>query len=248
MFGMAQRIQSLREDMKVTVADTRIELSEHIKSLGVTLDQHLTFDSYVGNVCKAAYFHIRGLRHIRSVMSRETANTVACAIVGSRLDYCNSLLAGISSKNLDRLQRVQNTLARLVTGTQRRERITLVLAELHWLPVRARITFKISTIVFKLQQNRHPSYLAELIQEHDSTRRLRSATQSLLIESDYRLKIGQRSFRCVATNTWNNLPDSLKLVNTLETFRKQLKSYLYDLSYNAELFSPFPRPRIACYI
>ena len=57
-------------------------------------------------------------------MSRETANTVACAIVGSRLDYCNSLLAGISSKNLDRLQRVQNTLARLVTGIQRREHIT----------------------------------------------------------------------------------------------------------------------------
>ena len=197
------------------------------------MDQHLTFDSHVGNVCKAAYFHIRGLRHVRSAKSRETANTVACAIVGSRLDYCNSLLAGIFSKNLDRLQRVQNTLARLVTGTQRREHITPVLAELHWLPVRARITSKISTIVFKLRQNRQPSYLAELIQEHDSTRRLRSSTQSQLIEPDYCLKIGQRSFRYVATNTWTNLPASLKLVNTLETFRKQLNSYLYDLSYNA---------------
>ena len=125
--------------------------------------QHLTFDSHVGNICKVAYIHIRGLRHVRSAMSRETANTVACAIVGSRLDYCNSLLAGMSSKNLDKLQRVQNTLARLVTGTQRREHITPVLAELHWLPVRARITFQISTIVFKLRQNRQPSYLAELI-------------------------------------------------------------------------------------
>ena len=104
MFGTAQRVQSLREDMKATVAGTPIELSEHIKSLGVTLDQHFTFDSHVSNVCKAAYFHIRGLRHVRSAMSRETANTVACAIVGSRLDYCNSLLEGLSSKNPDKLQ------------------------------------------------------------------------------------------------------------------------------------------------
>ena len=118
-----------------TVAGAPIAISKHIKSLGVTLDGKLSFDKHVDNVCRGCYFHIRALRHVRSAMSRDTANMVACAIVSSRLDYRNSVLAGMSSANLDRLQRVQNTLARVVTETRRRGHITPVLAGLHWLPV-----------------------------------------------------------------------------------------------------------------
>ena len=111
-----------------TVAGAPIVISKHIKSLGVTLDEKLFFDKHVDNVYRDCYFHIRALRHVRSAMSRETTNMVACAIVSSKFDYCNSVLAGMSSANLDRLQHVQNTLARVVTGTRRRDHITPVLA------------------------------------------------------------------------------------------------------------------------
>ena len=69
--------------------------------------------------CKASYFHIRALRHIRFSLTTEACKTIAAAIVGSRLDYCNSLLAGTSVSNLARLQLVQNTLARVVTEKSR---------------------------------------------------------------------------------------------------------------------------------
>ena len=105
-----------------------------LKSLGVIIDENLTFDEHVRNVCKASYYHIRGLRNIRAALSKDTACTVASAIVGSRLDYCNALLVGIPEANLDKLQRVQNTLARVVTGTRRRDHISPVLADLHCLP------------------------------------------------------------------------------------------------------------------
>ena len=82
------------------------------------------------------------------------------AIVGSRLDYCNSLLAGTSASNLARLQLVQNTLARVVAPKSRYCHITPVLAGLHWLPVRHRINFKIATIAFKVLHHQQPLYLS----------------------------------------------------------------------------------------
>ena len=62
-------------------------------------------------ICKACYFHIHELRHVRVTMSKDTAQMIACSIIGSRLDYCNALLAGMSEQNLNKLQRVQNSLA-----------------------------------------------------------------------------------------------------------------------------------------
>ena len=83
-------------------------------------------------------------------MSKETACTVASAIVDSRLDYCNAILVETSEANLSKLQCVQNILDRVVTGTRRSDHISSVLADLLWLPNRARITYKIATLVLKI--------------------------------------------------------------------------------------------------
>ena len=80
----------------------------------------------------------------------DDAKAVMTALVSSRFDYCNSVLSGTSQSNLSKLQRVQNAVARKVTTTSKREHITPVLAELHWLPVAARIDFKIAVITSNL--------------------------------------------------------------------------------------------------
>ena len=131
IYGTASRVQSLKGDTFITVAGAPVKLS----SLGVKIDENLTFNGYVRNICQASYYHIRGLRHIRTALSKDTTLPVASAIVGSRFDYCNALLIGISETNLDKLQHVQNTLARVVTETRRRDHISPVLADLHWLPI-----------------------------------------------------------------------------------------------------------------
>ena len=112
----------------------------------------MSFDKQVSETCKACYFHIRALRHIRASLTTEASKTRAAALVGSRLDFCNSLLAGTSVSNLARLQRVQNTLARVVTQKPRFCHITPVLSDLHWLPVRHRISFKIATVTYRVLQ------------------------------------------------------------------------------------------------
>jgi len=100
--------------------------------LGVTIDRHLTFDShYFTERMSSAYYHIRSLKHIRSCLPIDMAKTVASALVNSRLHYANSILYNTSSVNMLKLQRVQNSLARVVTYKKRVEHIHPVLHQLH---------------------------------------------------------------------------------------------------------------------
>jgi len=73
-------------------------LADQIKVLGVTLDKHLTFVDHVTAVCKSAYYHIRAMRHIRPAITEDMAKSIACALVGSRLDYANSVLLACHQK------------------------------------------------------------------------------------------------------------------------------------------------------
>jgi len=81
-----------------------------------TLDSALTFNQHVSNVVRACTYHTRALRHIRPLLTVDIAKSIATSTVGARLDYCNSLLYGTSEGNLDRVQRVQNQLARVVAN------------------------------------------------------------------------------------------------------------------------------------
>ena len=105
-------------------------------------------------------------------MTAEAAKTVAAAFISLRVDYCNSLLYGLPDTLLRKLQSVQNATARLITGTRRRDHITPVLRELHWLPIRERVNFKVAFLVRQSLSGQAPVYLADdccLVSE--STRR-----------------------------------------------------------------------------
>jgi len=181
----------------VCVAGSDIAFSVQLKSLGVTLDQGLSFDQHVGNTVKASNFNIRALRHIRPMLDKSVANTVACSIVSTRLDYCNSLLYGTSKGNIQRLQRVQNTLARVVSGTKKRDHIKPVLQDLHWLPVSQRIDYKVALITHKVLSTAQPQYLERLVKEYKPTRNLRSDGQRLLAKPNgLKSALASRSFTC----------------------------------------------------
>jgi hypothetical protein len=109
------------------VSNAVIPLVPTVRSLGVIIDQKLSFDQHVTNICKSCYYYIRSLRHVREPLPGGVAYTVACSLVGSRLNYCNSLFAGLTKSNFNKLQRVQNTLARVVLRRGKLEHNTLVL-------------------------------------------------------------------------------------------------------------------------
>ena len=141
---------------------------------------------------------------MRTSLPDDVTKTVACSIVNSRLDYCNSLLAGTSVSNLAKLQRVQNTLARVVLRRGKYDHISSALAELHWLPVKQRITFKLCTLAFNIKRTNQPSYLRQLLIDYEPPPCLRSSTQGFLRVDCSRSVIGSRAFKHSARfNSYN---------------------------------------------
>jgi len=162
------------------------------------------------------------------MLDKTVANTVACSIVSTRLDYCNSLLFGVSAKNIQRLQRVQNSLARVVAGSRRRDHIKPVLRDLHWLPVSQRIEYKVALITHKVLCSSQPSYLHSLMTEHKPTRYVQSENQRLLSKpSGLTSALGSRSFTRASETVWNRLPVDIRKTESTQCFKKKLKTHLF---------------------
>ena len=118
------------------------------RDLGVVIDSRLSLSDHVASVCRSGYNQLRQLQPVVRCSSEDATKTLVQAFIASRLDYCNALYYGIYDKLIRRLQSVQHAAARLVTGTMRSDHISLVLRQLHWLPVRQRVVFKVATLVY----------------------------------------------------------------------------------------------------
>src|SRR5664279_5162086 len=182
LVGSSAQLNAASSVDTVTVADVSLPLSTEIKSLGVVLDNKLTFDAHVAAVCKACNYHIWALRHIRRLLPLPVAQTLACSIVGARLDYCNSILHGASKSTVAKLQRIQNTLARVVLEKPKHSHSIELLRALHWLPVAQRIEFKLAVTTYKVRATATPIYLRNLLSDRvtNSSVSLRSSSRPLL--------------------------------------------------------------------
>ena len=194
----------------LTIAGSSIGLSSSSKILGITFDSALNFDAHISEICKSANFHLKALAHIRSFLSLSSANLVASSIIASRLDYCNSVLIGLSSYNIHRLQCVQNRAARIVLGVGRRTSVEPLLRQLHWLPVAKRIQYKTALVTFKTISTQQPTYLSSLLVPYNPSRSLRSSSGNFLTVPRVTTVFQSRAFSVAAPHLWNSLLVSLR--------------------------------------
>ena len=169
-------------------------------------------------------------------ISRSAAEKVVHALVSSRLDYCNGLLQNLPVCRLRPLQMAQNTAAWIITFTPRSEHITPVLMALHWLPVQARISYKTATLTFKALHGLTPDYVADMLKPYETTRCLRSSNTALLQTAPYSTSYGRRAFSIAAPILWNALPERIRLCDTYETFKSELKTLLFNRFYQWIVF------------
>jgi len=114
------------------------------------------------------------------------------------------------------------------------ERISPALQQLHWLPVKHRVTFKIATLMHKILQKRCPSYLADLVTfntTYSQRRQLRFSTTRSAAVRRARTQFGKRAFSVCGPIVWNSLPIALRNIDSYPAFRRALKSHLFSCAF-----------------
>lgn len=197
-----------------------IPVSLEAMNLGAKLDFQLSFSPHVSMVVSQSYKQISNIGKIRTYLTVEDLKTIVQSLVVSKLDYCNSLLYGVAEYEISRLQRLQNSCARLIFGKKKNESVSALLFDLHWLPVKQRIYFKILLFVFKFFRNKTPIYISQCLHISDF------ATYTLQIPRT-KTPYGDRAFENCAPRLWNALPISIKCIETIESFKKHLKHHLF---------------------
>ena len=148
----------------VSISGHNIPFSQSVRNLGVFIHETLSMDVHIKHLCRILFCQLRRLGKIRPFLSTDAANKLAISFVLTRLDSCNSLLAGLPDNKLNKLQRIQNHAARIVLRKSRHVSATSLLRTLHWLPVKARIQYKIACLCFQcLSHNTMPPYLSDLL-------------------------------------------------------------------------------------
>ncbi|XDV51162.1 hypothetical protein PO909_020089, partial [Leuciscus waleckii] len=204
-----------------------------VRNLGIIMDSTLSYRTHINHITKLFFFHLRNISRFGPSLTLSTAEILIHAFITSRLDYCNSLLYGLPTNQLQKLQYIQNSAARLLTHTRSREHITPVLQQLHWLPVHYRIQYKLLLLTYKSLHNLAPPYLTELLEQHQPTRHLRSAGTNRLtpIVRTNRRTLGDRAFAITAPTLWNSLPTSIRNSDSLPNFKSVLKTHLFKLAF-----------------
>ena len=179
--------------------------------------------SHIFKLVQSCFCSLRQIRSIRRSLTFDAARKLICSLIHSRVDYCNSLFAGLPAQSIDRLQSILNVSARLACGLYKYDHITLALRDrLHWLPMQQRITYKLCLLTFKGIQGKAPPYIVELckcVNTIESRHRLRSAAGGQLIVPLTFTDIGKRAFAYAGPSAWrNSLPTDGPLAwNSLPT-------------------------------
>ena len=217
--------------------DTQLQPRESAKNLGVVLDSSLSFRPHIDSIVKTCNFHIRNLYMIKNFVNKKSLIALIHSLIISKVDYCNSLFIGLPNITLKKVQSVLNRAARLIFNLPPRVPTTSSLIGLHWLPVKARVEFKICLITYKALKFDQPTYIRELLtfSSHEFTLGLRSA------DDPYHLceprAVGERgfadrSFSYTAPRLYNKLPIAIKQIESLNSFKSHLKTFLFSRAYD----------------
>ncbi len=219
----------------ITLGDSTITAADTVRNLGVMMDSCLDGSAHVSSILKSCNFHLSQIARIRRYITDNACKLAVLGLVISRMDYCNGLLGAAMELQLDKLQKIQNRAARLVARPRVPRghilHITPILHQLHWLPVRQRVTYKLCLHVWTCLQRTAPSYMQELLTLYVRDQRLRRASHLELVPRRPRRRVGKAGFCVAGPAAWNTLPEALRSIDSVCQFKKHLKTYLWTVAY-----------------
>ena len=222
------------------IPDNIILLSDNIKpavqvlNLGYWMDPSLKNHSHINKTVQSLYLLIKGIAGICPFLMLESCRLIINGFITSKLDYCNSLLAGTSNYQLRKLQAVQNMSCRIICTLQKCDNISSQIRDLHWLKVKEQITFKIAVFMFLCIRDQAPVYLTSLLPCIKISHRTLKSSTSNHVDRAYckHLQAKAGTYQYIGPTIWNNLPVTRRTEKKLDMFKSKLKTYLFDISYS----------------
>ena len=218
----------------ININGETIQWTNIIKYHGGHLDSSLTFKGHIIDKSKAATINIIKIRNIRKYLNQDTCHKLIISLVLSHLDYSNSLLSGLPDPSIKILHKVQNSAARLVLGRNAKHSSTENTKQLHWLPIKQCINYKVLTLVHKCLHQNAPKYLQGLLKEKVARRQGPRSEEWAQLEVPHTKNktFASWSFSVYAPTKWNKLPNTISNEHNFDKFKKLLRTHLFNQAYN----------------
>ena len=235
MFGTRQQLAKFT-DARIRVGGYYIDIDVQATNLGVHLDSELKMLPHVQFVARTCYYQLRQLRSIRRSLTTNMVKSLVQALILTCLDYCNSALFGAPSTVLNRLQSVLNASAKLIARRRKFDHISAFMHDdLHWLPIRERIEYKLCLQTYKCLHGTAPIYLmvhCQSVAANIGRRNLRSAANGTLQVPATKSVYGSRGFSVSGPQMDINLPNDLRKTSlSLQDYKEKRKTFLFRKAY-----------------
>jgi len=220
------------------VGSTTIQPSSIVSSLGVLFNSELTFKQHVSKIVSSCFYQLRRLRRqLKRHVDVSTINLLISAFILSRLDYCNVLLSGLLMSTIHPLQHVQNAAARLTLRLSPRDHVSAALKKLHWLPVTHRIQYKLSLMMFLVHSHQCPDYMSNTVHWSVMILDVGNSVQLPVLITTFRALEPNSETGCSQSlvrkhGTALSLPQSVRTADSLDSFKRKLKFYLFNSCFN----------------
>ncbi len=240
---------TLKHDFTIQLGSSTITPSASVRNFVVIFDDQLTFKKHTAKTARSCRFALHNIRKIRPFLTEHAVQLLVQALVISRPDYYNALLAGLPSNTIKPLQMIQNAVARLVFNEPKRAHVTPLFVSLHWLPVSARIQFKTLMLAYRKTTGSATTYFHSLLRIYIPSRSLRSASeQRLVVPSQRGSKSLSRTFSFTVPGRWNDLPTPIRNAGSLSIFKQQLKTHLFHHYLTSSFFHFFQNLHLYLYL
>ena len=221
IIGSRQRLSVQNEDVEIRIDDQIIKRVGHTKSLGVTIDAHLTWCRHVKEISKKVSSAIGALKRVRPFIPKETAIQIYNALILPNFDYCSTVWDYLSGYLSDKLQKLQNRAARIITKLPFDTNSDHLLSTRNWERLSIRRKKQKALMMCKTMNGLTPEYLQRLFAQSYSNYNLRNSEGKLALPKP-RTNYLKHSFSYSGATLWNNLPDKMSdlLINLSEISRR----------------------------
>ncbi len=206
---------SFHHNFTIQVGTSTITPSKTARNLGVMIDDKLNFSDHVAKTARSCRFALFNIKNTRPFLWEHASQLLVQALVLSRLDYCNALLADLPASSIKPLQLIQNAAARLIFNELKRTHVTPLFINLHWPPIAARIKFKALMFAYKTTSGSLPKFITSDL----------CASRSLCSSSELYIIVHQKRHKITFTDFYIKFQD--RLFKTI--FKNRLKTHLFHL-------------------